>query len=137
MTKTIAQGRKRHGMNGGKPGWNSFADYAESKHPLNCQAWRMKFLRHRCQAKYRGEAYDMTYDDFLTVWFDSGKFTRARRNRNCYQLKRKDATKPWSKSNSQIVRNHWDSILHKGANIHHLKYTVTGYADSDTIKKAT
>ena len=118
-----------------KPGHNSYGDYADSKHPLNCLAWRMKFLRHRCQAKYRQEQYDLTYEDYLDVWFDSGKFTRARRNKNCYQMKRTDPALSWHRDNVYITKNHWLQMLKPGSEIHHLKYTVTGYSEQDTVKK--
>ena len=129
--------KKRHynRKTSGLPGQNSLEDYVESKHPLNCPQWRVKFLRHRCQARYRGEHYQLTYSQFLDAWFDSGKFTRARRAKNCYQMKRVDPALPWSGDNIHIVKNHWQQILKPGSEIHHLKYTITGYADQDTVKK--
>jgi len=107
-------------------------DLRQCTHPLNSSQWRVKFLRHRCQAKYRKEAYKLSYDDFLTVWYDSGQWQRAGLRTNTYQMKRLNPKLPWQTNNVTIVQHHW-RLVNKP--IHQLTYTVSRYADEDLVKK--
>jgi hypothetical protein len=120
--------KKRKGVKG----VNALPDVKNCTHPLHSDQWRMKFLRHRCQAKYRNEPYELTYDDFLTVWYDSGVWQRAGVHTNSYQMKRIDAGKPWHKHNVTMVQHHWRLV---GKPIHQLTYAVHRYAEPNLVKK--
>tara|TARA_S200002703_G_scaffold22701_1_gene19405 strand:+ start:2113 stop:2493 length:381 start_codon:yes stop_codon:yes gene_type:complete len=111
---------------------HALEDLKECTHPLNSKEWRVKFLRHRCQAKYRDEPYKLTYDDFLTVWYDSKQWQRAGLRKNTYQMKRLDAKLPWQKDNVIVVQHHWRLT---NTPIHSLTYSVSRYADADLVKK--
>ena len=123
--------KQRRGIRGGAS-IHAHQDLRECTHPLNSTDWRVKFLRHRCQAKYRGEAYQLTYTDFLTVWYNSQQWQRAGLRKNAYQMKRIDASKPWHVDNVTVVQHHW-RLVNKP--IHKLTYTVHRYADKDLVKK--
>tara|TARA_X000001382_G_C3169195_1_gene178909 strand:- start:15 stop:401 length:387 start_codon:yes stop_codon:yes gene_type:complete len=122
------QRKKRKGVKG----INALPDVQDCTHPLHSDQWRVKFLRHRCQAKYRGEAYELTYEQYLTAWYDSGQWQRAGVRKNSYQMKRLDASKPWHKDNVTMVQHHWRLV---GKPIHQLTYSVHRYADEDLVKK--
>ena len=116
------------------PGHNAHQDYIDCTHPLNCLNWRMKYLRHKCQAKYRKEEFDMTYEEFLDIWYDSNHWNRARRSRNCYQMRRISIKEPWCKDNIEIVKNHWLSQWHH-KHIIQGRYILGRYTVPGHIKK--
>ena len=57
--------------------------------------------QHRCQARYRNEPYELTFEDFEQAW---GVLWHQRgREKNNYCLIRQDRTRPWTKTNIQVV----------------------------------
>jgi hypothetical protein len=57
--------------------------------------------RHRSQALYRREPYELSFEDFEQAW---GMLWHQRgRHRNDYCLTRRDAKDPWSKDNTQVI----------------------------------
>lgn len=57
--------------------------------------------RHRAQAIYRREPYELTFEDFATLWGD--KWQRRGRGINDYCLSRQDPTKPWNITNTKVI----------------------------------
>lgn len=60
------------------------------------------FLRARCQARYRGEEWDMTIEDWFDMWPREMWACRGRGYSDLCMI-RVDIHEPWSKSNCQIV----------------------------------
>lgn len=77
------------------------------KHPGDrAHAQGIAFLRMRCQARYRKEPWDLSFEDFQTLW--DGHWTARGRGSTDYCLTRKDRTQPWSLANCQcITRNEY------------------------------
>jgi len=63
---------------------------------------RLTFQRWKAQAKMRGEAVELTLDDWHTVWGDLW-FQRGR-GIDDYCLTRKDWNLPWSRDNVEILQ---------------------------------
>ena len=62
---------------------------------------RLHFSRHRSQAKHRGELYELTFEQYATVW--GTDFERKGRNSHCLCLTRRNTTQPWCVDNVQIM----------------------------------
>lgn len=59
---------------------------------------RRAFARSRCQAKYRGEAWQLTWEDWQDFW--PREFWSLRgRHQGCLCVTRLDRTLPWSREN--------------------------------------
>lgn len=71
-------------------------------------AWQ----KHRSQARHRKEAYDLTWQDFRTVWPNALFVQRGRRPDN-YCMIRLDNTKPWDISNVQVVTRHFHCVTQR------------------------
>lgn len=59
--------------------------------------------KHRSQAHYRKEGYELTYEDFKLVWGSYELFKSRGRQPECPVLTRKDVAGPWSVSNCEII----------------------------------
>ena len=66
--------------------------------------------KHRSQAHYRGEQYDLTWEDWCQLW-TLQDFARRGRGRNDLTLTKIDPDLPWSLSNAQVMTR-YDSIIH-------------------------
>lgn len=64
---------------------------------------RVRWLRHKAQAKYRAEAYDFPYEAWLECWRASGKQDQMGRLSHQYTMVRLDPTKPWHIDNVKIM----------------------------------
>lgn len=73
------------------------------------------WTQHRNQAQWRGELYNLSFDDWLDVWGDLYPLKGRTRDSMC--MTRIDASLPWSKSNTQIVSRsrHAQNQLNRGA----------------------
>jgi len=91
---------------------------------------RLRWLRQKAQAKFRGEAYDMTWEDFREVWLYSRKMKHIGSKRGAYSMIRIDISRPWSIGNVAIVpRGHH----HKRKNF---KYAVGSYVENNYVKES-
>lgn len=64
----------------------------------------VKFIawgRHRAQALYRGEDYQMTFEDFEQAWGDNYRYRG--RSADSLILVRKDDEKSWHKDNVELI----------------------------------
>ena len=59
--------------------------------------------KHRSQAKYRKEAYELTYPDWQQLWHDPDEWAQRGRARDALVLTRKDLDKPWRLDNVEII----------------------------------
>lgn len=60
------------------------------------------YLKHRAQAKFRGETYNLTFDEFANVWEDELWFERGR-SADSMCLSRIDFEGPWETSNIEVM----------------------------------
>lgn len=67
------------------------------------QPWSTRYARHKAQAKYRGEAYELSPAQFYDAWRDSGHSAEAGRNKGQYTMIRVDRTKPWKTGNISVI----------------------------------
>lgn len=78
------------------------------------QPWGTRYARHKAQAKFRREAYDLTPQEYYDCWMKSGKSFLCGRNKSAYSMRRIDFTMPWIASNIEIVsRSHLATLLGK------------------------
>ena len=64
---------------------------------------RRAWLRGRCQAVYREEGWDISFEDFCAIWHKSELFYRRGTGRDSVVLTRRDIELPWSRINCVIV----------------------------------
>ena len=60
------------------------------------------FLRMRAQAKFRGEIFELTFDDFRELW--GLDYDRRGRASDSLVLTKKNTQFTWSKNNCHIIR---------------------------------
>lgn len=86
---------------GSKPGprphlWR----YKDPVEHLQHRAW----LRARAQAKFRREAWEITFEDFTEIW--RGQWEQRGRRPKDLCMTRIDTTQPWSVANCEIIDRH-------------------------------
>ena len=62
----------------------------------------MAFLRARAQAKYRGEEWSLTFDEFRDRW--AGRYPETGILSDCIVMVRSDPTGAWSFANTELMR---------------------------------
>ena len=78
--------------------------------PLKHEMYR-PFTQAKAQAKFRNEAWDLTFDDYYNIWKD--EWQNRGRETGCKILTRVDPSKSWNASNIHLqtrIRN-GDQIL--------------------------
>jgi len=61
------------------------------------------WAKHRSQAIYRKEAYELTWEDWQIIWANPEDFLRRGRDRNDLVLTRQDPELPWTMRNVEIM----------------------------------
>lgn len=57
--------------------------------------------RHRAQAHFRKEAYNLTFDEFKEIWGD--KWVRRGRHNDDYCMTRQNKSLPWDRDNAIVI----------------------------------
>lgn len=65
------------------------------------RAQNLAFLRMRAQARFRGEAFELTFEDFQQLW--QGHWHQRGRDRESTQLIRRDVRQPWNLANCELT----------------------------------
>jgi hypothetical protein len=60
------------------------------------------WLKHRAQAKFRKEPYELTWEDWSTLWSNDDFLNRGRQPENLC-ISRRDPNDPWTLDNSEII----------------------------------
>lgn len=68
------------------------------KHRLH--KWSM---RARAQALFRGEAWDLTDDEYIEIWLTDNRYLNRGRSNSNLCMTRRDHELPWSKDNIDII----------------------------------
>jgi len=61
------------------------------------------WLKHRAQAKYRGEAYDLTWEHFEMLWIDDDTWFRRGRSAESLCMSLVDWHQGWVDGNVEII----------------------------------
>ena len=77
-------------------------DYKEVE-ARNREIWA--FQSQKANAKTRGIEWKLTFDEWLNMWFDSGKWKERGQGSNQYCMARKGDTGPYSLDNVEIMTN--------------------------------
>lgn len=75
---------------------------ARPKLPLDQQ--RLAYHRQRAQAKFRGEPWDMTFDQWWEMWQPYWALRGMSRDSRC--MIRRDHTRSWHPENCAIIERH-------------------------------
>jgi len=65
-------------------------------------AWQ----KHRAQARFRGEEYELTWEEFQSIW-PNELFLQRGRTRGSYSMIRLDNTQPWAIDNVEVVTSEY------------------------------
>ena len=65
---------------------------------------RLRWLRHRAQAKHRSEPYELPYDAWCTVWQSAGVLESDGTLSSKWVMMRIDRSKPWHIANVIVVK---------------------------------
>lgn len=68
------------------------------KHEL-FYAWH----KHRAQCRFRREPYELTFEDWQSIWHDPKEFFNRGRQPECLILTRKNIAGEWSLDNCEII----------------------------------
>ena len=63
-------------------------------------ARRRTYTASRCQARFRNEAWELTFEDWCEFWPTEQEFSRRSRHSNGVCLTREDRQQGWSRTNT-------------------------------------
>lgn len=72
---------------------------------------RLAWIRSVCQARYRGEDWDLTFAEFCQFWSTESRFKQRGRSSENLVLVRRDDFEPWSRSNCVIITREQQLLL--------------------------
>ncbi len=72
---------------------------------------RLSFSRSRAQARFRGEVWELTWEDYKTFWNTEERWNKRGRAPGNLVLTRFNETKPWSKDNSCIITRDQQHVI--------------------------
>jgi|DEB0MinimDraft_10_1074344.scaffolds.fasta_scaffold83585_2 hypothetical protein len=64
---------------------------------------RLSYIRARCQAKHRGQCWEIEFDDYLEIWRDGKDYRMPGRGKSDLNMVRKDFGKGWTLDNVEIL----------------------------------
>ena len=76
---------------------------------------RRAYVVARCQANYRNEEWQLTWDDWLYLWLTQDRYLRKGRGADELGLSRLDYNSSWAMDNVQIETrgDHLSRIVHQ------------------------
>jgi len=96
--KYVNKSTRKHPNNNGRPPNKTWITGSDPVRRDKYYAWQ----KHRAQAKYRREDYELTWEQWEDLWQDEYWFKRGRHT-DCYCLMRLDFTDSWRIDNVEIV----------------------------------
>lgn len=87
-----------------RQGWKYYDRLEHAKH--------LAFLRQRAQANFRKEGWELTIEQFFSMWTDELWAERGRKPLN-YCMVRRDIEKPWSRENCLIITRYQQLVRNK------------------------
>lgn len=67
---------------------------------------RLAWIRSKCQAQYRQEQWNLSFDEFCAIWSTPELFVQRGRGRNDLVLVRYHNNQAWSLANCRIITRH-------------------------------
>ncbi|CAB4165976.1 hypothetical protein UFOVP849_8 [uncultured Caudovirales phage] len=61
------------------------------------------FIQQKNQAQWRGEGWDITFDQWKQLWDQSGQWHNRGRSRDCYCMTRRNVELTWTPDNVMII----------------------------------
>ena len=96
---------RRHGRPGPRP--NLWVSGPDPETHRKYQAW----VQQRNQAKWRGETWNLTFDQWNRLW---GELWHSRgRERGCYCMTRRDHEGEWDMQNAQVITREQHAVQQK------------------------
>lgn len=91
----------------------NFVNTSNQGRPIDPKCWKSgpcplkhekyyAWLKHRSQARFRGEHYELEWEDFDNIWSDQDFLKRGRKNSD-FCLARIDPLESWSVDNCHVV----------------------------------
>jgi hypothetical protein len=71
---------------------------------------RDDYATHKSHAKQRGVEFKMTFDEWLSVWTDSGHWNERGHRRGCYVMARYGDVGPYAVDNVKIILHEANSV---------------------------
>lgn len=65
--------------------------------------WNVRYARMKAQAKFRGDEWAFTCDEWYDMWVESGVMEHYGREPHQYCMVRKDPIESWSRKNTIII----------------------------------
>lgn len=65
--------------------------------------WNRRYSRMKAQAKYRGDEWALSPQEYMQLWEESGVKEHCGAKPHQYCMVRKDPTEAWSYSNTMVV----------------------------------
>lgn len=70
------------------------------------------FIQQRNQAQWRGEVWELTFDQWKQLWAE--KWIHRGRTQGTYCLTRRDYNEPWTVSNAQVLSRRDHNLRQQG-----------------------
>lgn len=64
---------------------------------------RRRFVQARCQARFRGEQWLITFEDYFELFMQKPEYLQSGTQKHSYNLCRKDITDDWTINNVHII----------------------------------
>jgi hypothetical protein len=79
--------------------------------PIRHRLW-LECQRNRAQAKYRGQPWNITEEQFIELWMKDNRYKHRGRDGKSLCMTRKDKTQPWQPDNVYFPtrKEHFSSI---------------------------
>lgn len=61
------------------------------------------FVQQRNQARWRDEAWTISFEDWKRIWAESGQWANRGRERGCWCMSRRDWSLPWTTANAAVI----------------------------------
>jgi len=85
-------------------------------YPMLKDPWHRRYARMKAQAKFRNEEWNLTPEEYMKMWEESGVKEHCGRQAHEYCMVRKDPIEAWSTNNCIIVtrRMHLKKCAYEG-----------------------
>jgi len=105
------------------------------KYPMLENPWNTRYSRMKAQAKFRMQEFNLTPQEYMKLWDDSGVKEHCGSKPHQYCMVRKDPIEAWSYNNCIIVprRMHLKKQVYEACH----NYPETNWQDKHGVKLTT
>ena len=85
--------------------------WKSGRDPVRHRLW-LEHQRNRAQAKYRGQEWNISVEEFIELWMEDDRYKHRGRDTNSLCMTRIDKHKPWQPDNVYFPtrREHFQAI---------------------------